>query len=1791
MAEKLDAARQDLTSVRRSLTSFITDVREITHNSGLALTTVEGYLSVLEDKAKLEVQRVEYYLELLEEELGKEGGAESEKYQEASQKETAASSEYEQKSEKAVKHLREVIAVLKLREEPLKPTISPLFNPYKPAKPEDEDEEEERPLKNREENVFRIKEIKYPRLQLPTFAGESAVKYWNFINQFQLMVESNTNLQDIEKYSLLKGCLQKEAAELLDGFPFMASSYRVALNRLKEEYGDATRLHLELSRRIRELKSIEDPDDIKGLRTLIVNAEAISISQEQLGQILGDNHTLGLLFDEVLSRLPADIGLLFSRTGGLIKRDWSALMTFLRSEIRLREQAALRRTRLSKPIKPEDKNTGQRSTVLPVTERQEASSSIQPWCRGCKGDHWIQNCPQWRELTAEKCRDKAREERRCFICLSTGHVAQNCTKKDKLKCSKCMGNHNSLLCTIKMKTSSVGVDVADVTDPTSAAVWRQDSAKVALQVMKGHIIGKDGALEPVNFFIDPGSQVSLISRPLAEKLGLEAVEDTTVNLCGIGKHLTSQRSKIFKCHIDKIGVVYLPALTNICDIPELALTQAYRTYLSGLGYSLSDPSILTRERPSTLQVDILIGVDLWDRFILNESVQLRDGLKLINSNMGWILWGCSNRAFMDYPSKQGAHSSHGTVSISNLCIDAKRDIERYSCACDEQEGLFQKKLSITDEETIACFESTVRQEKDGRYQVRLPVREEPVVLDRNYPQAKQRLGKTYEKLVRVGKLEEYQGIITEQLENGIIEEVGEPKGGGYYLPHRPVFRQTSTTTKVRIVYDASAEGVGGWSINSKLTAGPNLYPDLLGILLRLRRHPFVLSGDIEKAFHQVGIDSRDRKMLEFLWYDGLGSTKSFRFTRLPFGLISSPFLLGAVIQHHLQKYVDSEGPVVRKILQSLYVDDLLASVETEEECKELYKKTLLFLGQASLPMRKWFTNSRETSKLMQEESKDRVQEGFTRKELVGKNPDTLQEEEVSVLGVRWDSESDTLYFDGEEIYAEAQALEKPTKRQVASIALRLFDPLGLIAPCQTGIKCLIQQLWAGKLNWDDPITLEQRESFRAWFVNLPKLSQLHWPRWSQARNEQNLQIHIFSDASQKAYAAVVYVVVESQGKKVSHLLCSKMKVAPLRSERSMPQLELMGACLGIRLFEYICHQEFVSREVKRTYWTDAQAVLAWLKNPEIKVDVFCRNRIRFARKYSSGEDWKYCPSEQNPADLPSRGSSLLSKRDFELWTEGPEFLRSNSKTVVSTTFAMPVFEVDQPAELSGFEFSEKYSMYSTLVRSTKLALWVIQTWTKRTWGDRKSFRCSRLEPTLESASRLLLIRVQEIYLSEDLQRIKSGKSLIKGSKLRGLDPFLDDEGVLRLSGRLENSSLPLSEKHQIIIPANNQVIRLLIRQEHIRMGHPGVSMLLGHFRTKFWLFRGRLEIRKVIAGCPRCNRYNGRPFRQATAPLPAFRVEEARPFCNTGIDFFGPLITTTCKKVYGCLFTCAACRAVHIEVVKDLKTTTFWRVLRRFFARRGVPARIYTDNATTFLRCEEDCRILAESLKGHFPMTGELNLIWEHSVPRAPWWGGFYERLVGMTKNLLKKRLHTALVTLDELQTVLTEVEGVLNDRPLCYFPEQDGSYVPISPARLMTGHSINALPDWSRLSRMSEVSSSFPSKRLKLLEVQLGTLWQAWHKQYLLLLQSKGGDSGSSVEPCIDQVVLIMENNVPRGRWNMGRITELYKGRDGKVRSVCLKTAAGELRRAVQSLVPLEWPQNENSELETSLRDSADRL
>ena len=255
-----------------------------------------------------------------------------------------------------------------------------------------------------------------------------------------------------------------------------------------------------------------------------------------------------------------------------------------------------------------------------------------------------------------------------------------------------------------------------------------------------------------------------------------------------------------------------------------------------------------------------------------------------------------------------------------------------------------------------------------------------------------------------------------------------------------------------------------------------------------------------------------------------------------------------------------------------------------------------------------------------------------------------------------------------------------------------------------------------------------------------------------------------------------------------------------------------------------------------------------------------------------------------------------------------------------------------------------------------------------------------------------------------------------------------------------------------------------------------------------------------------------------------------------------------------------------------MKASTFWRALRRFCARRGVPERIISDNASTFVRVREDCVRLKDLLSGQEVNKGTgLELVWEHTAPRAPWWGGFYERMVGSVKALIKKHLHRIKVSYDELETVLQEIEAVLNDRPLTYLEEDSTSQGIISPSRLMTGCPLRRLPDLCRGKARYVVPPDFPSRRARLLENHLNTFWKSWRREYVSLLQARKGQWGKENVPVIGQVVFLLDDKTPRGYWSLGKVLELLPGRDGRTRLVKVRTEGNELLRAIQSLVPLE--------------------
>ena len=281
------------------------------------------------------------------------------------------------------------------------------------------------------------------------------------------------------------------------------------------------------------------------------------------------------------------------------------------------------------------------------------------------------------------------------------------------------------------------------------------------------------------------------------------------------------------------------------------------------------------------------------------------------------------------------------------------------------------------------------------------------------------------------------------------------------------------------------------------------------------------------------------------------------------------------------------------------------------------------------------------------------------------------------------------------------------------------------------------------------------------------------------------------------------------------------------------------------------------------------------------------------------------------------------------------------------------------------------------------------------------------------------------------------------------DLFQDENGVWRCRGRIQNATVPYSTKYPILVYKDHHLAVLLVRNAHSRVLHNGVKETLTELRAKFWIVQGRSFIKKIIHQCHVCRRHEGRSYHvPPPPPLPAFRVEEAPPFSFTGIDFAGPLyvkMDSGTKKTWISLYTCCVTRAIHLDLVPDLSTPAFLRSFKRFVARRGFPRKIISDNGKTF-------KAAAKSIQ---------EVKWLFNVPKAPWWGGIFERLVGCTKRCLRKIIGQAKFSYDELLTAVTEVEMVLNSRPLTYVSANDLEEA-LTPSHLMVGRRLMNVPDHS---------------------------------------------------------------------------------------------------------------------------------
>ncbi|GFW11249.1 integrase catalytic domain-containing protein [Trichonephila clavipes] len=669
---------------------------------------------------------------------------------------------------------------------------------------------------------------------------------------------------------------------------------------------------------------------------------------------------------------------------------------------------------------------------------------------------------------------------------------------------------------------------------------------------------------------------------------------------------------------------------------------------------------------------------------------------------------------------------------------------------------------------------------------------------------------------------------------------------------------------------------------------------------------------------------------------------------------------------------------------------------------------------------------------------------------------------------------------------------------VLSTIARIFDPLGLLGPIITWAKIFMQRLWLLELGWSDELPFKEQKEWRRFIDSLKAVNNISIDRCIVIHTAESIELHAFSDASEKAYGSSIYLKsISALGEVKVCLVTSKSRVSPLK-QISIPRLELCGAVLAAKL-------------MKKT---------------------FVANRVSKIHQLSSRDQWHHIASEQNPADVLSRGLLPEELRDDSLWWHGPELLQSTYSTTV----------IAEPTQRDGFDCE------------------------LRVFIENCRSKVKKRGPLTTSE-----VNDAETWL---IKQDQSGINLSDPSgNLKSLNIFQDDKGILRVGGRLEKASIPYSQKHPAILAKNSKLSKIYFITLHKKLFHVGPQGLLNAVRLRFWALGGRNLARKTVHTCVVCFKCKPIPSSQIMGNLPYERVNMAPPFSITGLDLGGPYFVTykhqrkgVLNKIYVCVCICFVTRAIHLEILSDLTSDAIIATLKRFMSRRGKCSKIFTDNATNFVGANSQLKVFYKTL--NFPDQNlaayftEEGIEWNFIPPRAPHMGGLWEAGIKSVKYHLKRALGRSRLTYEEFETVIIQVEGILNSRPLTPISNDFDNFEVLTPAHFLIGRSINSILE-PLVINISDNRLSRWQRTTKVIQV----VWKKWSTDYLNTLQQRGKWMIEKDNVMCGTMVIVKEDFTPVCNWLLGRVVEVYHGSDGKVRTVRIKTKNGEFRRPITKI------------------------
>ena len=655
-------------------------------------------------------------------------------------------------------------------------------------------------------------------------------------------------------------------------------------------------------------------------------------------------------------------------------------------------------------------------------------------------------------------------------------------------------------------------------------------------------------------------------------------------------------------------------------------------------------------------------------------------------------------------------------------------------------------------------------------------------------------------------------------------------------------------------------------------------------------------------------------------------------------------------------------------------------------------------------------------------------------------------------------------------------------------------------------------------------------------------------------------MHHFGDASQSAYGACSYLrQITDTGIECS-LVLAKSRVAPLK-KITVPRLELQGALTAIRLAK-ILRKELKMEITQEYFWTDSQIVLGYINNDTRHFHTYVANRVAEIREASEPSQWRHVLSQDNPADLASRGATPQELQRNRMWLNGPRFLEEtdiesyiNRHTIDAsipqgdpevrkTTLATAMITTPSMAK----RFS-KYSTLETLIRSIA----ILQLCAKQ-----RAWKRPTLTPKDLEAARTFIIRTTQ----QD-----SYPSMAKESCLSKLNPTQDTNGVLRLNGRVDKAThLSDQECRPVIIPKNSHLAQMIVRHYHNLTYHLGRRSTLAAIREAgYWLVNGMSTVKTIIRECVSCRRLRGATETQLMGQLPKERLEPTPPFTNIGVDAFGPFHVKdrrTELKRWGLIITCLYSRAIHIEMLDDMTTDQFIQALRRFTALRGPITSVTCDNGSNFVGMKNlmDKQIDAADAKlKEYLLQNRVEF--KFNSPSASHQAGATERLIRSVRAVLnsmalrfKGRLDTTT-----LRTTFCEAANIVNSRPLTATPLDEWEERVITPNRLLT---MKQLPLETPPPGEFPPENLYSKQRWKAAEHLAEEFWKAWKTDYLgsIMTRQKWKDTRGNIK--VGDLVMVKDETAPRGDWKMGQVTETIPGEDGLVRNTKVEMANRRLDR-----------------------------